>query len=295
MSRFLDPVLLASLSSLELVARTVVDGYIAGLHRSVTLGFSQEFAEYRAYNEGDELRNIDWNVYARTERLVIKRFQGETNSGVTLVLDASNSMSFRSHGISKMDYARYIAGALGYLALRRQRDAAGLLVFDEEVRHYLVPSMRQGQLGRLLAGLELAEARARTRFEEPLAQVSALLRRRGIVVVISDFYEEPARIIRGLEPLVQRGNEVLLMHLLDPEEMRPLPQGGALLVDLETGTRMEVSGEYARDEYGARLERHLAELREGALGAGMSYQLLVTDKPLDRGLSEYLTVRAGRA
>ena len=294
MSRFLDPAVLSTLSSLELVARTVVDGFIAGLHRSVSFGFSQEFAEYRAYNEGDELKNIDWNVFARTERLVVKRYQGETNSGVTVLLDASNSMSFKSHAVSKMDYARYIAACLGYLCLRRQRDAAGLLVFDEEVRHYMVPSMRQGQLARLLAGLELAEPRARTRFEEPLSQVDALLRRRGIVVLISDFYEEPQRVIRALEPLAQRGNEVLLLHLMDPEEMKPLPKGGALLVDLETGERLEVSGEYARDEYGARLQKHLTDLAQGAQGAGMHHQLMVTDRPLDQALTEYLTVRGGR-
>lgn len=294
MSRFLDPAVLSTLSSLELVARTVVDGFIAGLHRSVSFGFSQEFAEYRAYNEGDELKNIDWNVFARTERLVVKRYQGETNSGVTVLLDASNSMSFKSHAVSKMDYARFIAASLGYLCLRRQRDAAGLLVFDEEVRHYIVPSMRQGQLSRLLAGLELAEARARTRFEGPLAQVDALLRRRGIVVLISDFYDEPQRIVRALEPLAQRGNEVLLLQVLDPEEMNPLPRGGALLVDLETGERMEVSGEYARDEYGARLQKHLADLALGAQGAGMHHQLLVTDRPLDAALTEYLTVRSSR-
>jgi uncharacterized protein (DUF58 family) len=294
MSRFLDPAVLSSLSSLELVARAVVDGFIAGLHRSVSFGFSQEFAEYRPYYEGDELKNIDWNVFARTERLVVKRYQGETNSGVTLLLDASNSMRFKSHAVSKMDYARFIAASIGYLCLRRQRDAAGLLVFDEQVRHYIVPSMRQGQLSRLLAGLELAEAGARTAFEEPLRQVDALLRRRGIVVVISDFYDEPARIVRALEPLAQRGNEVLLLHLLDPEEIKPLPRGGALLVDLETGERMEVSGEFARDEYGARLERHLEDLKLGAQAAGMNYQLMITDRPLDQALTEYLTVRGGR-
>jgi uncharacterized protein (DUF58 family) len=204
-------------------------------------------------------------------------------------------MSYRSHAVSKMDYARFIAASLGYLALRRQRDAAGLLVFDEEVRHYIVPSMRQGQLSRLLAGLELAEPRARTRFDEPLSQVGSLLRRRGIVVVISDFYDKPDLIVRSLEPLAQRGNEVLLLHLLDPEEIKPLPRGGALLVDLETGARLEVSGEYARDEYGPRLQKHLSDLSTGAQGAGMSYQLLVTDRPMDEALREYLTVRGGRA
>jgi uncharacterized protein (DUF58 family) len=293
-SRFLDPQLLASLSSLELVAKTVVDGFIAGLHRSVTLGFSQEFAEYRAYNVGDDPKGIDWNVYARSGRMYVKRYQGETNCGLTLMLDASNSMRYSSHALTKIDYARFIAASLGFLALRRQRDAAGLMVFDEEVRHHIVPSLKQGQLPRLLAGLELAEPRERTGITQAAAQAAALLTRRGIVVVISDFYDEPRRIIEALEPLARRGNEVLLMHLIDPRELQPLPVG-ALLEDLESGERLEVSAEYVQAGYGERLTLHLTGLEEGATGAGMHYQRLVTDQPLDAGLSGYLRVRAGRA
>ena len=154
MQRFLDPGVLAGISSLDLLAKTVVDGFVAGLHRSPDFGFSQEFAEYRAYTPGDDLRHVDWNLFARTERCYLKRYRGETNSQLTVLLDASNSMQYTSGPPSKMDYARFIAASLFYLAIRNQRDAAGLIVFDDEVREYIRPSTRPGQLSRLFAGLE---------------------------------------------------------------------------------------------------------------------------------------------
>src|SRR5271154_3889700 len=152
LQRLLDPGVLASISSLDLLARTVVDGFVAGLHRSPDFGFSQEFAEYRAYTPGDDLRHVDWNLFARTERCYLKRYRGETNSQLTILLDASNSMNYSSHAVSKMNYARYAAASLFYLAIHNQRDPAGLIVFDDEVRNYIRPSTRQGQLYRLLAG-----------------------------------------------------------------------------------------------------------------------------------------------
>jgi uncharacterized protein (DUF58 family) len=294
MSRFLDPAMLAALSGLDLVAKTVVEGFVAGLHRSADLGFSHEFAEYRAYTTGDDLRNVDWNVFARTERTYVKRYRGETNSPVTILLDASNSMNYASHSVTKMSYARFMAAAISYLAVRKQRDAAGLLVFDDEVRNYINPSARHGQLARLLSGLELAEPRARTDFQRPMRHLEGLLRRRGIVVILSDFYESPVSLIRAIEPLRFRGNEVLLFQILDPRELRPELGGSTVLVDLETRARIEVTAEYAAKEYRQRISRHVDSLREGAQRAGMSYQLLVTDRPLDDALREYLTVREGR-
>src|SRR5271170_3439957 len=213
LQRFLNPSVLGSISNLELVAKTVVDGFVAGLHRSPDFGFSQEFAEYRAYTPGDDLRNVDWNVYARTERMYLRRYRGETNSMLTVLLDASNSMQFGSHGVNKMDYARYLAASLFYLALHGQRDAVGLITFDDEIRNYIRPSTRQGQLHRLLAGLDQAEARARTDFAKPMRYFQDLLKRRGIVLIISDFFDSPESIIRNIEPLRYRGNEVVLFHV----------------------------------------------------------------------------------
>ena len=294
MSRFLDPAVLGAISGLDLVAKTVVDGFVAGLHRSADLGFSQEFAEYRAYTPGDDLRHVDWNVFARADRMYLKRYRGETNSLITVLLDASNSMLFASHSVTKMNYARFMAAAIFHLAIRRQRDAAGLLVFDDQVREYIRPSTRQGQLSHLFAALESAEPRARTSFEAPMEHLRIFLKRRGIVVIFSDFYAEPAAIIRAIEPLRFHGNEIVLFHVLDPREIKPDLGNASILVDLETSVRVEVSSDYAANEYRQKIDAHIQTLREGARRAGMSYELLVTDRPLDGALREYLTIRQHR-
>ncbi|HEX4642149.1 MAG TPA: DUF58 domain-containing protein [Candidatus Acidoferrales bacterium] len=294
LQRFLDPAVLAGISGLDLVAKTVVDGFVNGLHRSPDFGFSQEFAEYRAYSPGDDLRHVDWNVFARTERAYLKRYRGETNSILTVLLDASNSMKFSSHAVSKMDYARFTAASLFYLAIQNQRDAAGLIVFDDEVRTYIRPSTRQGQLHRLLSGLEQAEPHARTDFAKPLNHFQQLLRRRGIVVFISDFYDTPEHIVRTVEPLRFHGNEVVLFHLLDPKEIRPEFREPSTLVDLETHERIEITPEYMSDEYRKRFDAHREALRDKTRSAGMDYHLLVTDRPLDDALREYLSIRQGR-
>ena len=292
--RFLDPDVLTGISGLDLIAKTVVDGFVAGLHRSPDFGFSQEFAEYRAYSPGDDLRHVDWNVFARTERAYLKRYRGETNSLLTVLLDASESMQYASHAVNKMDYARYIAASLFYLAIHSQRDAAGLIVFDDEVRNYIKPSTRQGQLARLLSGLELAEPRARTDFAKPMLHFQEFLRRRGLVVIVSDFYESPEYIVRTIEPLRFHGNEVVLFHVLDPQEIRPELGEPAIFVDLETKQQMEVTPDYARKEYRGKMDAHIADLRERSRGAGMDYFLLETDRPLDAALREYLSIRHGR-
>ena len=292
--RFLSPAVLASISSLELVAKTVVDGFVAGLHRSPDFGFSQEFAEYQMYNPGDDLRHVDWNVYARSERLYLKRFRGETNSMLTILLDASNSMQFGSHKVNKMDYARFLAASLFYLAIHGQRDAAGLITFDDEIRNYIRPSTRQGQLHRLLAGLEQSEARARTDFAKPMRYFQEFLKRRGMVLIVSDFWESPESVVRTIEPLRYHGNEVVLFHVLDPEDVRPKLNGPQILVDLETQTQLEVTPDYSKKEYREKIEAHLTDLRDRVQGAGMGYYLLMTDRPLDQALREYLSLRGGR-
>jgi uncharacterized protein (DUF58 family) len=294
LQRFLDPSTLAAISGLDLVAKTVVDGFVAGLHRSPDFGFSQEFAEYQAYNPGDDLRNVDWNVYARSEKLVLKRYRGETNSFLTILLDASNSMQFGSHRVNKMDYARYLAASLFYLAIHEQRDAAGLITFDDEIRNYVRPSTRQGQLHRLLASLEQAEPHARTDFAKPMHYFMELLKRRGIVLIVSDFWESPESIVSTIEPLRFHGNEVVLFHVLDPEDVRPKMSGPSILVDLETNTELEVTPDYGKKEYREKIDAHLEDLRNRTQSAGMGYYLLMTDKPLDAALREYLTLREGR-
>jgi uncharacterized protein (DUF58 family) len=237
---------------------------------------------------------VDWNVYARSDRLYLKRYRGETNTLLTVLLDASNSMKYTSHGVTKMDYARYTAASLFYLTSQMQRDASGLIVFDDELRDYIRPSTRQGQLHRLLAALDRAEPRARTDFAKPILHFQDMLRRRGFVVIISDFYDDPDKIVRAAEPMRFRGNEVLLFHILDPQEIRPKLREPMTLVDLETDEALEVTPDYAQHEYRTKMDGHIKQLSEKARAAGMEYLLLSTDRPLDEALREFLNLRQGR-
>lgn len=291
MQRFLNPTVLASISSLDLLAKTVVDGFVAGLHHSPDFGFSQEFAEYRAYSSGDDLRHVDWNLFARTERCYLKKYRGETNSQLIILLDASNSMQYASSSIKKIDYARFIAASLFYLAIHNQRDAAGLIVFDDEVREYVKPSTRYGQLAHLFAILERSEPHSRTDFGKPFHHFQRLLHRRGIVIVISDFFEEAGPILRFVEPLRFHGNDVVLFHVLDPEEVHPMLHGSTILTDLETNRKLEVTSNYAKTTYREKINAHIGQLRLRTRASGMDYQLLLTDKPLDKALREYLFLR----
>ena len=292
-TRFIDPALLAGLSHLDLVAKTVVDGFVAGLHKSPDFGFSQEFAEYRIYTPGDDLRHVDWNVFARTERMYLKRYRGETNSQLTLMLDASASMAYSSHGITKLDYGRFLAVSLAYLA-NQQRDAAGVIVFADDVVNYVQPSTRQGQFMRVAHAIEKAEIGTRTDFAKPFIHFQQFLRRRGIVVVISDFYEDPEKVINTVAPLRFHGNDLILFHVLDPQEVRPKLKEPMLLVDLETQDALEVSPEYAREEYAPKIDAHIEALKKKAAASNIDYFLLRTDRPLDDAMLEYFLVRKGR-
>jgi uncharacterized protein (DUF58 family) len=304
LQRFLDPSVLAGISGLDLVAKTVVDGFIAGQHRSPDFGFSQEFAEYRAYNEGDDLRHVDWNVFARTEKMFLKRYRGETNCQVSILLDASRSMKFGSQRLNpkaqgpapkfeKIEYARFLAASLAYMA-HLQRDAVGLIVFDDEVREFVRASSRQGQLARILNALNHAEPGTRTNFEKPFHALQEFLRRRGLVVAISDFWDSPENIVKTVQPLRYRGNELVLFHVLDPEEIRPKLRDPVLLEDLESGDAMEVSPDYTKHDYPAKIDAHIEDLKTRARAAGIDYFLVDTSRPLDAALREYLAIRKGK-
>ena len=207
-NRFVDPAVLAGISGLDLVAQTVVQGFVAGLHRSPDFGFSQEFAEYRSYATGDDLRHVDWNVYARTEKMYLKRYLGETNTELVVMLDCSASMNFTSGTVSKFTYSKFLASALVYMA-NLQRDSTGLITFHEDVSNVIPPSGRQGQLMRLLHSIDAAETGARTDYARPLFQLQQFQKRRGITVVISDFLA-PADVINSRTGTValsrKRGN-----------------------------------------------------------------------------------------
>jgi uncharacterized protein (DUF58 family) len=289
----LRPEVLASLKTLDLVARSVVEGLMIGLHRSPTFGFSQEFAEYRAYAEGDDPRFIDWNVYARTDRTYIKRFLGDTNSHLMILLDASASMGFGGPPVTKLRYAQFLAASLAFLA-SRQHDAVGCMVFDEEVRDYRAPSSRAGKLQGVLHCLDKATAATGTRFDRPFDRFREQITRRGLVAVISDFYCDTESLLSGVRPLAWHGQDVVLFHILDKGEIEPDIRSNVLFEDVETGQAVEVAPRFMREEYPARMQAHVAALRKAAAGIGADHVLVDTRDALDDALRNYLLFRRRR-
>jgi len=297
-TRFLDPKVLARISNLQLVAKSVVEGFLAGLHRSPYPGISIDFAEYRPYSPGDDPRAVDWNVYARTDRHYIKKYHGETNAELHVVMDASASMSYRSGeqrngSLSKFEYGCFLAASLAFFA-SHQRDAVGLLLFDTEVRESIPARARPGQLSRILHMLDQAQAARGTEFSKPLGDVARFLRRRGIVAVISDFYEHPDKIMHSVRELQFGGNDVILFHILDPAELNLRLDSAVLLEDMETSERLEIIPEYMGQQYRTLLQEHIRQLREQCRTSFIDYELLDTSQPLDYALFAYLSARQRR-
>ncbi|MDH3546367.1 MAG: DUF58 domain-containing protein [Gammaproteobacteria bacterium] len=289
----LRPEVLASLKNLDLVARSVVEGFLIGLHRSPTFGFSQEFAEYRAYSEGDDPRFIDWNVFARTERTYIKRFLGDTNSHLMILLDASASMGFGGPPVSKLRYGQFLAASLSFLA-SRQHDAVGCMVFDEQVRDYRAPSTRAGRLQSVLHCLDSAEARTGTKFDKPFEKFREQITRRGLVAVISDFYCDTTNLLAGVRPLAWQGQDVVLFQVLDDQELNPDFGSNVLLEDLESGQAVEVAPQFMRETYPERMRAHIDSLATAAAGIGADHVLVRTSDSLDQALRSYLMFRQRR-
>jgi uncharacterized protein (DUF58 family) len=216
--RYLDPAIVARLGTIDLKAKTIVEGFLTGLHRSPFKGFSVEFAEYRQYLPGDDLATLDWKIYARTDRHVVKKFEEETNVECRILLDVSRSMGYGSHAVTKIEYASYLAGALAYL-MNRQRDAVGLLTFDDRIRELLPCSARPGHLKTLLLTLERISLGTRTDIAKPLGDLVQAMSKRGLVVLISDLLDDPDRIIEGLKHFRYRGTDVVVFQILDPHEI----------------------------------------------------------------------------
>jgi uncharacterized protein (DUF58 family) len=289
----LQPAVLATLSNLDLVARAVVEGFLTGMHRSPFFGFSQEFAEYRAYSEGDDPRFVDWNVYARTERTYIKRYIGETNTRLVLLLDASASMGYGSGAVTKLRYGQFLAATLAYMA-GRQHDAVGLIVFDDDVREYRPPSSRAGHLQGVLHAIDRARPGTGTDMALPFDRFREIQKGRGMVAVISDFYCDTEALLKAVQPLAYQGQDVVLFQLLDPEELEPQLKESALLEDMETQETMEVSPVYMRSHYLERIQGHIDALKRTAIGAGADHVLVNIGQPLDTALKDYLTFRQRR-
>lgn len=291
--RFLDPAVIARIATLELKARTVVEGFLSGLHRSPFQGFSVEFAEYRQYFPGDDLSTIDWKVYARSDRHYVKKYEEETNLRGHLLLDVSGSMQYGSGAMTKLEYASCLCASLAYL-MQRQRDAAGLTMFDHEIRAVLPPSIRPGHLRALLVTLERLQPGSTTDAGRPLHQLADAITRRGMVILISDLLDDPARVIDGLKHLRFRGNDVLVFHVLDHAE-RTFPfETPVKFRDLETDEEIPTAPSAVRENYLRALDELIETYRRELRVAGIDYQLLDTSEPLDAALLSYLAVRGRR-
>lgn len=278
--------------SLDLRVRSVMDGFYNGLHKSPLHGFSVEFSEYRQYTEGDDPRFIDWKIAARSDRYFIKLFEDETNLRCHLVLDNSRSMSFgttttdQGESYTKSDYAKTLAGCLAY-ALIEQRDAAGLVVFDEEVDEYIPARFRHGQLRQIYQALEKAEGGKSTDLTKPLERVAGQMRKRGMVIVISDFLAPIDGLERDLGYLASSGNEVVVFQVLDPQELNFEFDEPALFTDLETGQQLYIDPDQTRGSYKTKLEEHLARVKQSCEKLGAVYELTTTDRPLELALTEF--------
>jgi uncharacterized protein (DUF58 family) len=288
--RFIDPKTLTRISSLELVARTVVEGFISGLHRSPHFGFSVDFAEYRSYRPGDDIRKIDWKVFGRTDRFFVKEFEGETNTSIHLILDCSRSMTYGSQGIKKLEYGQYLAASLGYFAFK-QRDSVGFISYDDDIIDYIPARGSIGHLNTVLHAIERAQPGEKTNFVKPLVDISGRLRRRGIVVVISDLYDEPDKVLDGLRHLVSRGNDVIVFQIMDPAELHFDFSSAAQFVDMETHAEMHVIPDYVRKEYLRLLRNQISENEKACLKDRMDFSMIDTSQPLDSALFGYLVRR----
>lgn len=289
-SNYLNPTTLARLGTLELKARTIVEGFLTGLHRSPFKGFSVEFAEYRQYLPGDDLATLDWKVFARTDRHFIKKYEEETNLDCHILLDVSASMGYGSGEVKKLQYASYLAAALAYL-MHRQRDRVGLIAFDDKIIKMLAPSARGGHLSALLITLDRLQLGARTNVAKPLNDLAEAIHKRGLVVLISDLLDEPERVLEGLKHFRYRGTEVIVFQVLDPAELRFPFEQAARFRDMETRDEVLAVPDAVREQYLEAVtqlqERYRRELRL----AGIDYAMLDTSVPLDTALMAYLMTR----
>jgi len=289
--RYLDPALLARLANLNLVARLVVEGFITGLHKSPYQGFSVEFAEYRKYCPGDNLRYIDWKVFGKSDRYYIKRFQEETNLRCTIVLDASGSMGYGSGGVSKFQYACLAAASLSYLMIRQQ-DSVGLVIFDSSLKTFIPPRSNPHHLKNILLALEQQETGEETDLGNVFHTLAERIKRRGLIIILSDLFDEPESVIRALAHFRHKKHEVILFHTTDPHERKFPFDGLTDFIDMENGERMQVYPRILRQDYIDAFEKFRAEYRSRCMEHKIDYVPMETDLPLDGLLLNYLSRRS---
>lgn len=290
-AKALDPRVVMRIKNLQLRARVIVDGFYAGIHRSPYHGFSVEFSEYRPYSAGDDLRFLDWRVLARSDRHYVKRFEDETNLFCYILADVSRSMSYGSGEYSKGEYARTLAGALA-LCLHRQRDSVGLVVFDEQIVEFVPPGRRPGHLNRLTAALDRESGGKSTDVTKPLEEIARTVRRRGLVVLISDLLTDAAEFREKLKYLRSRAHDVVVFRVLDPAELSFSFAEPSVFLDLESGRRTYVDPETARAQYLQRFKAHAAELEQACRDQGVDFVECPTDRPLELALVDLLGARA---
>ena len=289
---YLNPETVARLENLSLRARLIVEGFIIGLHRSPYHGFSVEFAEHRAYGAGDEIRHVDWKLFAKTDRYYIKQFEEETNLKSYLLLDQSRSMSFASAGVSKLSYSQSLAAALAYLMLNQQ-DAIGLALFDSQLRSYLAPRARASHLNTLLGQLSRISPGPETAIAPVLHQLAESIVKRGLIVLISDLFDDPNEVLLGLKHFRYKRHEVIVFHILDPQELSFDYSSRTRFRDMETGQTITTEPWHIRREYQQQMEQFINTFRTRCRRHNIDYVQITTDRPLDLALSEYL-VKRGR-
>src|SRR5580693_3704800 len=288
-----DPKALMAIRNLELRARVVVEGFWSGLHRSPYHGFSVEFTEYRPYSPGEDTRYLDWRLYARSDRFYLKKFEDETNLRCHLLIDHSRSMSYGSLAYTKSDYARTFAATLAWF-LHEQGDAVGLFSFDERVRDYLPARHRHGHLRQLMLALERETAGRSTNLTEPLRRVAELARERALIVLISDLLAPVDELERHLARLTAAGHEVVVFQVLDPNELAFDFQEATLFQDVESQRDVYIDPEAARASYQRRLREHGEGVEAICRKLGVAFHRVVTDRPMDLALQDFLRSRARR-
>lgn len=289
--KFLDPLTLSKIANLELRARLVVEGYYSGRHKSPYQGFSVEFAEHRQYMPGDDIRHIDWTVYGKSDRYYIKEFEEDTNLRCYLLLDASSSMQFSSNDISKLEYGSNMVASLTYLMLHQQ-DAVGLLTFDEGIKRYIPPRSNIRHFKAIIDELEKTRPRRETNIAKVFHEFAERIKRRGLIIIVSDLFDDPKRILVSLQHFRHKKHEVIVFHLVDEEELNFPFQKLVLFEDLETGRRILSDPRTYRKTYQKQLQEFLRTLKEGCLQHNIDYLRITTSTPYDVALTTYLSRRA---
>ncbi len=290
-NRYLDPGGLARVGRMELTARQAVEGFLTGRHRSPYHGFSVEYLDHRAYTPGDELRTLDWRILARNDKYFVKLFEDETNLRAYILLDCSNSMNFRSGEVSKLEYGSYLAAALTYLLLK-QNDAVGLTLFDSEVRQHLPAKARPTQFRRVLDLLEKAQPGEETNVGAVLHRVAERIKRRGLVIVISDLIDNEAAIAHGLQHFRHDHHEVLVFHIMDDAELTFPFDRLTRFKDMEGGGRLTANPKSLRASYLARINAFTDRVKKDCLERRISYNLANTKQPYDVFLAACLDKRS---